>query len=148
MQHITFISHEMASCCKCRIRSSRSFSVPPLVTYPSKVVFVCPTSCSFFSVPVSYHREPKNALPPLQRLFPTNMAAQAEAPQVIAVHLTDEPRKAEERLEHYHPEHHHFYEPNKAHTGKRLLRIVIAGTGFLSDSYDLFVINIGKSSHC
>jgi len=76
------------------------------------------------------------------------MAAQAEAPQVIAVHLSDEPRKAEERLEHYHPEHHHFYEPNKAHTGKRLLRIVIAGTGFLSDSYDLFVINIGKSSHC
>ncbi|GAB5033602.1 inorganic phosphate [Nannochloropsis oceanica] len=50
--------------------------------------------------------------------------------------------KAEERLAHYHPEHHHFYEPAKSHRGKRLLRIVIAGTGFMADSYDLFVINI------
>lgn len=60
------------------------------------------------------------------------------------VNVPTDVKKAEERLAHYHPEHQHFYEPTKVHTGKRLLRIVIAGTGFMADSYDLFVINIGK----
>jgi len=46
-------------------------------------------------------------------------------------------------LAHYHPVHHHFYEA-KSHLGKRIFTIVIAGTGFLADSYDLFVINIGE----
>jgi len=73
------------------------------------------------------------------------MTAPQDAPPVIMVNVPTDVKKAEERLAHYHPEHHHFYEPTKVHTGKRLLRIVIAGTGFMADSYDLFVINIGKS---
>lgn len=73
------------------------------------------------------------------------MTAQSDVPPVITVDVPMDAKKAEERLAHYHPEHHHFYEPTKMHTGKRVLRIVIAGTGFMADSYDLFVINIGKS---
>jgi hypothetical protein len=54
-------------------------------------------------------------------------------PAIVVATGPDEPTKeqvkqAEEKLAHYHPEHHHFYEP-KRHVGKRLLRIVIAGTG-------------------
>lgn len=48
---------------------------------------------------------------------------------VVATEPTKEQIKAaEEKLAHYHPEHHHFYEPQR-HVGKRLLRVVIAGTG-------------------
>ncbi len=62
------------------------------------------------------------------------MAQPLDVPPAIvvatpAVEPTPEQVKlADEKLAHYHPEHHHFYQP-KRHMGKRLLRVVIAGTG-------------------
>ncbi len=80
----------------------------------------------------------------------TNTATMTAQPDVAPTIVVDVPtpddvKKAEERLAHYHKESHHFH-TDKPHTAKRLLRIVIAGTGFLADSYDLFVINIGTWS--
>lgn len=51
--------------------------------------------------------------------------------------LPKDVKELEDRLAHYHPEHHHFYDENKHHVGRRIGRIVIAGTGFMADSYDL-----------
>lgn len=55
-------------------------------------------------------------------------------------HHKPTPEEAVERLSHYHPAHRHF------HRAKSMLRssgrILIAGCGFLADSYDVFVINI------
>lgn len=74
------------------------------------------------------------------------MTAQpSDIPPAIVVEsepLKKDVKELEDRLAHYHPEHHHFYDENKHHIGKRIGRIVIAGTGFMADSYDLFVINI------
>lgn len=47
---------------------------------------------------------------------------------VVAEPTKEQVKAAEDKLAHYHPEHHHFYDP-KRHVGKRLLRVVIAGTG-------------------
>lgn len=47
---------------------------------------------------------------------------------VVAEPTKEQVKAAEEKLAHYHPEHHHFYNPKK-HMGKRMLRVVIAGTG-------------------
>ena len=56
-------------------------------------------------------------------------------------------KELEERLAHYHPEHHHFYE-TKHHVGKRIGRIVIAGTGFMADSYDLLYVYVNCACIC
>lgn len=70
------------------------------------------------------------------------MTAQPDViPPVIHVDVPLDAKKAEERLAHYHPEHHHFYEPTKMHTAKRLLRIVIAGTGLMADSLSSILVS-------
>ncbi len=62
------------------------------------------------------------------------MTAPPAIPSSVVVDVpAEELKKAEERLAHFHPEHHHFYE-TKHHVAKRIFTIAVAGTGFLADS--------------
>jgi len=55
-------------------------------------------------------------------------------------HHKPTPEEAVQRLSHYHPAHRHFHRAKSM--VRRSGRIMIAGCGFLADSYDVFVINL------